>query len=520
MPVGDESMNIRFKNLLFFSLCLSLIFNYIPTRIQLNFIGGPVGNKLVIYPLIIGIIYTIWCEWKKKRIFVETGIFTKYCFVYISVSLLSLVLGLYTYPYWDLVLNGPVDQIEKLPKVLAFLSAHGIDISPKLLMSTWICVRQIKGLFLEVFWCFGGAYLVYCWYKDDWKKGLYIATCALISSIVIFLLYGFMDALYLYGNELAKIVLITVNPYLHPITTDNGWWPPLLWEGQLRSVFVEPSHVGNYLGLVVPFLLYYYLKRKRNALLFLIAAVSFIVVLTKARTAYAMMAGMLCLSIILILFLSRNNWKQVIAILCASIIGFYGGICFINLPVNNVNNKQEVNVATVIDDNLGSLAASDKRSNGARYALIKCNLRIAAQHPIFGVGSGLGLAYMLDNYTDDECNNQEVADWIRRSYKYGIFATGQGYGDAMNEYVTRLSQRGLVGLFVFLFPFLYIIYKLYREKGYPLERLCLIFVLITCLVAACNGSIHLIYAVWVPMGLAYAMCFGKDSSEKDVNERA
>lgn len=127
---------------------------------------------------------------------------------------------------------------------------------------------------------------------------------------------------------------------------------------------------------------------------------------------------------------------------------------------------------------------------------------------------------MLDNYSDDERKNTEVADWIRRSNKYGVFASGQGYGDAMNEYVTRLSQRGLVGLFVFLVPFLHIIYRLFRKKDYPLERLCLIFVLITCLVAACNGSIHLIYAVWVPLGLAYAMCFGKASSEKDINERA
>lgn len=71
MPVGDESMNIRFKNLIFFSLCLSLMFNYIPTRIQLNFIGGPVGNKLVVYPLLISVFYTVWCDWKYKNILIK-----------------------------------------------------------------------------------------------------------------------------------------------------------------------------------------------------------------------------------------------------------------------------------------------------------------------------------------------------------------------------------------------------------------------------------------------------------------
>lgn len=512
-------MNKNVVNTIFFIVCFSLIFNNIPKPLQMNFIGGPVGSKLVFYPLIIGMLYTFWCDWKHKNS-PNIGLFTKYICLYIGVSLVSLLLGLYTYPYWDLVLNGPVEQIEKLPKILAFFSHYGIEIDPKLLMCAWISIRQIKGLLLEVFWCFGGAYIVYCWYKNEWKNGLEICTYALIASLGIFIGYSIIDAMYLYGNEWARNVLVTINPFLHPILTSNGWWPPLLWKGQLRSVFVEPSHVGNYLGLVFPFLVYYYFKYKQKWCISIFFLVSFIVVLTKARTAHAMMVGMLFLCMVLVMFLLKEKWKQFVVILVASLIGFYAGVCFLNNTVKNIKNKKEITAESVIDDNLGSLATSDKRSNGARYALIKCNLRIAAQNPIFGVGSGLGLAYMLDNYTDDERKNTEVADWIRRSNKYGVFASGQGYGDAMNEYVTRLSQRGLVGLFVFLVPFLHIIYRLFRKKDYPLERLCLIFVLITCLVAACNGSIHLIYAVWVPLGLAYAMCFGKASSEKDINERA
>lgn len=517
-------MNNKIRDGIFFIICLSLIFNNIPKPIQMNFIGGPLGSKLVFYPLFLGMIYTFWCALKNNKLLVDSSILNKYCYLYIGVSLFSLLLGLYYYPYWELVFSGPVDQIEKLPKMLVFLAAHGIDADPKILMSAWISVRQIKGLLLEVFWCFGGAFITYNWYKDDWKKGLEIATYAMVASLGIFLVYGIIDAMYLYGYEWAKNVLITINPYLHPILTSNGWWPPLLWKGQLRSVFVEPSHVGNYLGLVFPFLLYYYLKNKKYISLCLIAAVSFMVVLTKARTAYAMMAGMLVLFLILVLILYREKWKQLVVIFVTSIIGFYGGIWFlnnstINVQSKNLQTKKAITAKSVIDDNLSSLAISDKRSNGARYALIKCNLRIAEKHPIFGVGSGLGLAYMLDNYTDSERKNSEVADWIRHSYKYGIFAAGQGYGDAMNEYVTRLAQRGIVGLIVFLAPFLYILYKLFRMKEYSLERLCLIFVLISSLVAACNGSIHLIYAVWIPLGLAYAMCFGKAGNEKDINER-
>lgn len=511
--------NKKFKNFIFFIICICLIFNNTPEYLQWNFIGGPVGSKLVFYPLITGMLYTAWCEYKYKDVLVykrELGMFV--C-GYIVTSLISLLVGLYTFPYWSLVLDGPVDQIEKLPSTMGLLKSHGVDADPKVLMGAWISVRQIKGLLLEVFWCFGGSFLTYCWYKDDWQTGLKIATYALVASLGVFIVYGVIDSMYLYGSEWAKNVLVAVNPYLHPILTNNGWWPPLLWKGQLRSVFVEPSHVGNYLGLAFPFLLYYYLKFKRHFCLGFIAAVSFMVVLTKARTAYAMMAGMLVLFIILVSLLHRDRWKQLAAIIVASIIGFYGGVLFLNNIPTNAQVKKEITTKSVIDNNLKSLAASDKRSNGARYALIKCNFRIAKQHPILGVGSGMGLAYMLDNYTDDERTNGEVADWISRSYKYGLFASGQGYGDAMNEYVTRLAQRGIVGLTVFIAPFFFIIYKLSRKKEYQLERLCLTFVLISSLVAACNGNIHYIYAVWVPLGLGYAMCFGKDSDEKDINER-
>lgn len=515
-------MKSDFINGVFFCTCFSLMFNNVPKSIQMNFIGGPVGSKLVFYPLVVGMIYTFWCEWKYNKAFINCNVLKKYFGVYIGTSLVSLLLGLYTYPYWNLVFSGPVDQIEKLPKVLSLFEAYGINVDSQFIISIWIVVRQIKGIFLEFFWCFGGAYLVYCWYKDNWKTGFKIACWALIASLGIFIVYGIIDAMYLHGNLWAKNFLVAVNPYIHPIQSNNGWWPPLLWKNQLRSVFVEPSHVGNYLALVFPVLLYYCLKYKNTLSLFLVGCVSFLVVLTKARTAYAMVGGMLLLFVIMVLLLGKNSWRQIVAVFLAAFIGFYSGIGFFKSLTSNEKMKQAITAEFIIDQNLSSLAASDKRSNGARYALIKCNLRIAVQHPLFGVGSGLGLAYMLENYTDEERNNQEVADWINRSYKYGVFAAGQGYGDAMNEYITRLSNRGIVGLLVFLLPFIYIILRLYKLKDskYKLETLTLIIMIISSLVAGCNGSINLIYGVWIPLGLGYAMCFGKEYDDKEIDERA
>ena len=112
-------MNSKYKDKLFLIVCVTLIFNTVTEPIQMGFLGGPIGGKLVFYPLLIGMLYTFWCDWKYKNS-PNIGLFIKYILIYIGVSLASLLLGLYTYPYWDLVLNGPVEQIEKLPKILAF----------------------------------------------------------------------------------------------------------------------------------------------------------------------------------------------------------------------------------------------------------------------------------------------------------------------------------------------------------------------------------------------------------------
>ena len=76
---------------------------------------------------------------------------------------------------------------------------------------------------------------------------------------------------------------------------------PLLWEGQMRMTFPEPSYVGNFIAFALPVL---YCKFYRNTtiinalLIFLMSYFSFF---TRARTAYAMLFGITILFILLVL---------------------------------------------------------------------------------------------------------------------------------------------------------------------------------------------------------------------------
>lgn len=518
-------MNERIRDYLFCAIVCSIVFNNIHRISQLSFFSGSLNNKLVFFPLFISLIYTIFCHLKNKNTLVEFKEFFIYVGMYVFITLASFIVGIIQYPYWNDIFSGPINQIEKIPRAILWFQNYDVNLDVKVLTRFWIIVSGIKGIFVESFWYFGSAYMFYCWYRKDYKKGLNIACFGVIVSSLFFSIYGIIDALFLAGNLTAEKILINVNPYLYQVERDNGWWPPLLWYGQLRSIFSEPSHTGNLLAVVFPVLFFCYLKYKHYCFLLLTYIISFLVVLTKARTAYAMFFGTLFLILILCFDDIKKYIKSISIMIGIIIIGFFSSIYYlnyINVYTNKItNHNEQYSVKSVLNDNLFSLLSADKRSNGARYALIKTNLRIASQYPLLGVGTGLGKAYMINNYTESEKANEEVAMWIRNTEKYGICASGQGLGSAMNEFITRLSQTGIIGLSVYLLPFLVTIYRLLiigiKEKNIDAKMLAVI--MISILVSGCNGSVNVIYSIWIFLGISFALIHGELSPENYGHER-
>lgn len=506
-------MNNKIINILFFIICFTLIFNNIPKFIQMNFWGGMIGNKLVLYPLTIGFIYTAYCQYKKQNVLVHFDIFKKFVLLYIMINMVSLLVGLYIYPYYNLVLNGPISQIEKLPRALEIFESYGIILDHKFVLGVWMIVRQIKGVFLEMFWCFGGAYMIFCWYYNNWQKAVLIMIKGVLAGLIIIFSYSLIEVFYLARNVTAKNILEIITPYFHPIKTYMGWHPPLLWKGQVRSIFSEPSNIGNYISISIPVLWCCYLRKFSLKFLLNSFLVMFLVFLTQARTAYAMLFGMTGLLFLLLLVIKHKDLLKQVSIICITgVIAFGTATQFIGI----MNKVPNITATNVIENNFTSLTSSNQRSNGARYALLKSNLRIAADHPVLGVGQGLLSAYIVDYYTEDEKKNIEVNMWIKQQKEKGVFSSGNSIGSAMNEYVTRLAQTGIVGLSVFLFPFIWVmkeLFSLYKqcENNKQIDILLILFSLISSLVAGCNGSVTVIYGTWILLGIAFAAVY----SEKD-----
>ena len=497
-----------------------LIFDSVPKPIQMNFIGGPVGGKLEFYPLMAAFIYSFYCQYRYHNVFVDFKVFCKYAAIFVGIMMLATIVGLINYPYYDLILNGPADQIEKLPKVMSFLQVHGILVEQKHLMQAWLIAREIKGVLLEAFWCLGGAYLVYAWYKDEWSQALRLAVRAVTCSCCVLFVYAIAEVLYLAGNETAKEILSFINPYIHPIVTNHGWWPPLLWKGQLRLVFPEPSHVGNYIAFGLPLIWYSHIHPDKNggAALPLTMVMAFLVFMTKARTAYAMLAGMLLLLVCLILLGRQYELLKKFAVLIVCVtIGFAGYVSFVKTTSLSRANQTQSVVQRTLEDNLVSLASNNKRSNGARYGLLKAHFRTGLQHPLLGVGKGLTGVYVADNFTPEEAANGEISSWIRYQEERGPMAAGYSMPDAMNEFVSRFSSTGIWGLGTFLFPFAYVLLRLLKKWVIrkDLTAMMMMLALISSMMAGCNGSLNLMYAVWLLLGLSYAVAFGR---ERTMNE--
>lgn len=534
-------MNTRYIDILFFFMCSTLIFNCIPTWLQANFLAGPMGLQLSFYPAIIGMFYTIYCQVKNKSYLPYLMEFKSFLFIYALITMVSLIHGLHIYPYYDCILSGPVEQIDKIPKLLEFLQEYNINVTAKELLSFWMIARPIKSLVFELIYTFGIAYMIYIWYSSDWKRGFSVLLKAILGSCILMMSYSIIEVYFLAGNLDAKNILEKINPYIHLIKNNGTWHPPLLWYGQLRSIFAEPSHFGIYAAFVMPFIWYMLISRMNSKkMLFLYSAMvvlmTFFIILTKARTAFLLLVGEILISIFVFCVLQNKYYikKYFIVFLC-SLIAFLSGNYFIeynivhknNTSITATNTKKTNNVSfdvcksivNYVESNAVSVVNSDKRSNRARYSVMNADFRIGMDNLWLGVGTGLRSAYIPDYFDEKALRNSEVKMWLHFREKLGIMKFGIA---RLGEYTARFAETGVIGLLFWIMPAVILLYQLYKKICFindvdKLKYIVFSVSLIGVLVSGIGDFINLFYSYWVLLGLGYAMCFSK-SDEKLNNE--
>ena len=244
----DCDRNIRI-NWLIKGAIFCLIFDNIPTPLQFGTLSSGFSHMLSWYFLFI--LMLVWiCQRFKGHFVIEEGdYFIKYIFCLMIFTFLSNILGLFNYPYYNELLSGSENQIEKLPVVLKILNNLGLSIDEKYLTIVWIGVRSVKGSILGTLYTFGFSFILYQFLKKDWDYYFDLITNVVTASVICLCIYSIVELFFLSGFDFAKNILSSINPMIHPIAVDHGWWPPLLWEGQLRSMFQSHPEWGTILLL-------------------------------------------------------------------------------------------------------------------------------------------------------------------------------------------------------------------------------------------------------------------------------
>lgn len=488
---------------LFFVLIITLIFVTIPKPISLDILGVT-GKEFAIYPLALGMILMLyaWITSRRKRQIGGTiNIDSKkdiskiklYLGILLMVLSLSVILGVLSYPYYEQLLSNSSFLPVRFTHATEIF--HFEDIS-KTGIGLWLIFKGVKNVFFDVFWLFGGSFLIYLWYRNRPARCLDLLIIGIFGSLGIMFLYELIELPYLLGNQTAAHILAMINPYIHQIghlnnhyvgNTDAAvqayaWWPPLLWKHQVRSIFAEPSFFGMYCAFAVPWLWLVWFQTTKSNLLSLkglsMASVMlflyFLLFTTQARTAILLLTGELVLLLIYGIYRkNKGDFAKIIAILLLVSMGLGGSLIFtqvekdrfalLNGAIDGSNYINENGGESLfskagksyISDNIASAVGKDKRSNRARFSLMEAELKVWMNHPVLGVGKGLKAAYIPEKLPSDATQSSEVKMWLDRLHANG--ALKASFPD-VSEYTSKLCEIGLLGCLLYYFPAAYLAY--------------------------------------------------------------
>jgi hypothetical protein len=412
--------------------------------------------------------------------------------------------------------------------VLAFFHSHGMMISQEKLLDTWIVGRFFKGILLEMVYTFGFSYIMYCWFKKDPSVAVKILQKSIYIIVCIIAVYSFFELFYFFGYTWAKNVLVNVNPLLHAIKENFGWWPPLLWDSpRIRSIFPEPSQFGMYAAFFMPFIWIDILNKKRPYVKMGMAGImSVLMFLSLSKTSTAL----LLLEVgLLILFLFIRQKKSLIqpcvSILIIIIVSFginivclsnYGNRPFDRITdVFSVNNGEDIPFSykegitgQYVQNNIEGITNEKEGSNGTRFAIIKNDIRVGKDNFIFGVGSNLKGAYTTNYFTDDESVIPEIHNCKNLQHTQGILKTGY---PNVSEYSQRFAENGIIGLLIYILPIFILSFVTWRNRkkySYTDEEInmlaCTFISLIGCFASGGSGVLTTIHTYWILLGIMFA----------------
>jgi hypothetical protein len=350
-------------------------------------------------------------------------------------------------------------------------------------MKIWLSMQVIKVSIMRLLFTYGISFWIFHIGKivNNNSKAFDVFSNVIFAVIIlcmILIFYSVFEMGYLLGNQFCTELLIMINPLLYEPQTVYGWWPPLLWVNQLRSLFPEPSYFGIVSVLIVPILFYRILKSNTLILSIICGMFLTMVFMTQSRTTVLLFLVQVIFILLYTFLLNQAYLRQGLKIVFICILSFSFSVYMISgfeSSLRNtsytINENNQFAVSDYVSNNITSVIGN-KRSNSARYASARATFLTGLEHPFFGVGI-LASKYISDHFTQEDLNNYEIKySWLYHLDHEGPLRVAL---PILNHFLNEMAQFGIPGLIIYLLPVLYIIFELLKrfKQKINLEIACI-----------------------------------------------
>lgn len=211
--------------------------------------------------------------------------------------------------------------------------------------------------------------------EEDWKD---LVVKPISVSVILCLSYALVEVVARrYG--IAVGLYNALDKFFHTGYNSIGWLRG--WDTRIRSVAFEPPALGDYIGFAWPWVYFAYTSSRgnmRSVHAVVLALLNLLLILSGARTALVMLAGIIVVLLFLhYAFLPPNpkpNHKEVnhIASIFIGIMGFVAVLMYF----------------VVYDHVRANVIAGQDISNISRLSSIEAAFNVFKENPLFGVGFG------------------------------------------------------------------------------------------------------------------------------------
>lgn len=515
---------IKDKEFLIHIQCLFLALAVVASPIYSlpkSFQFGGIGGKLSCYFIILGLLFCM-AEFFIYRFKIPKPVL-RFLGILLLWNIFTEFVGLITYPYYSMI--NPAGS-EKLSALIQFLDAHHFDvISNVVIEAVWIGARAFKNTFIDFLYTFVvSAWVIHLFY-ENFNEGFNKIRKYILILAVALGVYAIPEILlFKFHMKIGLDILSITNPFLYDVGQYLDWYPPLIWSNeQLRSYSTEPSIFGFLAASIIPISWSYFKNKIRWEYCSFYSYFIMLVFMTKSRTANAIVLynG---ITLILLFFISKTK-KIILLLFALSCVGFGANIALNYVPDFQISKQPEQstqvekteNISGYYNDNMKTILEKDARSNGSRLINIKSHLNVVMEHPVLGVGRNLKEFYVKERLTPDAMDNEEIRSITKILNEKGALGPAS-YGN-VNQYVFVLANTGMIGLFIYLLPVMYMSYEFIKKHlWYDDKTLILYIALVGNLLAQMAGEGTIL--LYIIGGLLYVGIVNYDENQHNKSGEA